>query len=381
MKTLLFTLFSVFLFTCPPAQGLGDPGPYAVGYRDLSFNDATLASPDVDVRVYYPATSAGANTALASGGTFPRLAFGHGFNLNYLDYELICGHLASYGYVVITPDVQNGFNVDHQEYARELGACLRYLETEGNDMGSDFYQRIDTMSGVLGHSMGGGASGLVPSVYPEIDAVSGLASAETSPSAIAALASYSGPYQVISGSEDNTAPETGNQADMYSAVTGPRQWVSLTGGGHCKFTDGSTICDLVSSPGSISRTTQIHRSNKYLVAFFNYHLKGDPSAQTYICGDSVLADEAAARVSNTTNISCSTVSLDEPMSNFSVYPNPFLQSIAIEGEGQFEVWDAFGRQIWEGEVHGKTVLSTADWSSGIYWLTDGTGRGSALVKE
>ncbi len=44
---------------------------------------------------------------------------------------------------------------------------------------------------------------------------------------------------------------------MYSAATGMKQWVSILGGAHCKFTDNSTICDLISAGGSVTRDFQI----------------------------------------------------------------------------------------------------------------------------
>ncbi len=380
MKFLLLPLFLLVFAISPAQNSLGDPGPFAVGYQDLTFTDNSLATPTVDIRVYYPATIAGANSPVAAG-VFPRIAFGHGFNLNYLDYEDICNHLASYGYIIATPDVQNGFSVDHQEYARELAACLDYLESEGNNFSSDFYLAVDTMCGVFGHSMGGGASGLVPSVYPTIDAVSGLAAAETNPSAIAALANYAGPFQSISGEDDNTAPESGHQIPMYNAATGPRQWVSLTGGAHCKFTDATTICDLVSSPGSISRPTQIHRSNKYLVAFFNYFLKADASAETYICGDSVQADITASRLLNSTELICNVVGVEMEKATVMAYPNPFQGRFWIEEPGSYRVVDGQGSVVWEGHVEEKTEVDGTQWSRGLYWLVEENGRGRAMLRE
>ncbi|MCS7086138.1 MAG: hypothetical protein NZ534_08705, partial [Bacteroidia bacterium] len=277
-------------------------GSFAVGFRNVSFSETGLANNPIQARVYYPATSAGQNAPVASG-QFPVLAFGHGFNLNYLDYTQIFQHLASWGYFVVTPNTQNGFNVNHLEFARELGACIRYVLNESANASSPFFNRALNLKGAFGHSMGGGAAFLVPSVYSEVDAIAGLAAAETNPSAIQALQSVQKPFLVISGTDDNTTPPNEHQIPMYNAVQGPKIHVSLNGGAHCKFTDGTTICDFVSFAGTISRTKQIYYSRKYLTAFFNYFLKNQVSMRSFLCGDSIAADQTAGHLTRTTNIS------------------------------------------------------------------------------
>jgi pimeloyl-ACP methyl ester carboxylesterase len=346
------------------------PGPFAIGEQDVTFTNNQLASPNVDVRIWYPATSAGTNTPVATG-QFAILALGHGFNLNYLDYTQICGHLASWGYIVLSPDVQNGFNVDHLEFARELAACLDYMLAEGANATSDFFQKTDTMTGVLGHSMGGGASGLVPSVYPSIDAVSGLAAAETNPSAIAALANYNGPFQTISGSADNTAPESSNQQLMYNASPGSKQWVSITGGAHCKFTDGNTVCDFVSSAGSVTRPFQIYLAKKYTTAFFNYFLKNDQDAFPFLCGDSVNADVTAGHLVNSTDLVCPTTAIDPELEfSFRVFPNPVAEWLNVESTGLVALYQIDGRRVDVPtlESGAKQLLDVSGLAEGLYFL-------------
>ena len=389
---LLFLIVFPVLVSLSMAQHPGDPGPFAAGYMDDDFTTTLTSDPTLSVRIYYPATTTGANQPVANG-VFPTVAFGHGFNLNYLDYENLCNHLASWGFVVISPDVQNGFNVDHEEYARELSACLEYGLELGLATGGDFFQKIDTMSGVYGHSMGGGASGLVHSVYPTIDAVSGLASAETNPSAIAALANYSGPYQVISGSSDNTAPENTNQVPMYNAATGEKQWISISGGAHCKFTDGTTICDIVSSPGSISRSEQQALTNTYTTAFFAYYLQNDLSMLPWICGDSVKADSAAGILNFQTNVNCMVTGLSDPGTRLGLYPNPVTGAIVtINGFSSWEqirleelsIYSQLGvRKKAEATLTAEGIqLEVGDYPPGIYWVRESsTGKWAKFLKQ
>lgn len=289
----------------------GTHGPFQVGFKNITFTDANL--PDgqqtINARVFYPAPTNGENQPVATnGGLYPIVAFGHGFNMNYLDYQITLKHLTTYGFIVITPDVQNGFSVDHKTFAMQLAACIKYLKMEGQKFDSPFYLRTAETSGCFGHSMGGGATYLVPAVFPEITAVSGLAPAETNPSAIAALASIACSFQVISGSEDNTAPESSNQIPMYNAAPTLKHWVSITGGAHCKFSDASTVCDFVSNPGSITRENQVAIACKYVTAFFRKTLKNE-SVQTFICGDSIQTDQTANILKFQTTIPCTVCEL------------------------------------------------------------------------
>jgi hypothetical protein len=338
-------LLSILLLLSISLHAQALPGSYPVGYRDMSFIDNTLADTTVMVKVFYPGTAAGVGVPV-SGGTFPVIAFGHGFNMAFDDYDLILAHVASYGFIVVTPNVQNGFSVSHAEFAREMSACIRWVWSESANVSSEFYNRADTACGVFGHSMGGGASGLVPNEFPTIDAISGFAAAETTPSAIAALASYAGPFQAISGSEDNVAPEGTNQQLMYNAATGTKNWVSITGGAHCKFSDGTTICDLVSGAGSITREEQIRLSKRYATAFFRYHLQHDTTAMVFLCGDSTIADIAANKILVENTFGCNLVSSLNPIkTTFEVYPNPATESVTVRSTEQPQILLPDGRTL------------------------------------
>ncbi len=369
MKRFLPLLFLLFLPNFVSAQAA--PGPFQVGYRDVTFTDISLATPTVSARMYYPANVSGLNQNPANG-VFPTIAFGHGFNLGHLDYGILCSHLASHGYIVISPSVQLGFNVDHQEYARELAACIVYVQSQDTEPLSDFFNMIAPESGVYGHSMGGGASFLVPNEFSEIDAICGLAAAETSPSAVSALGTYAGPFMVISGSEDNTAPPATNQELMYDASTGPKIHVSLTGGSHCKFTDANTICDLVSSAGSITRAQQQRLTNRYTTAFFDYFLKNNSNSLTFLCGDSLVADVNGAIVTYEREQIVCVASLDEGNStdNWVAFPNPSDGLLRIDGIENATITDNCGKIIRRlvGNSTGIEV-DLSELTAGMYWIS------------
>src|SRR5690606_37882581 len=70
---------------------------------------------------------------------------------------------------------------------------------------------------------------------------------------------------------------------------------------------------------------------------------------------------------------------------YKIYPNPFSDQITIESVGvdsntKLEVINIKGQVVYETTtlLNGKTVLNTADWSKGIYFirLTNGQGVGT-----
>lgn len=372
------------------AQSTGQPGPWPVSWRDTSFTNSNLQTPNLDLRVYYPATANG-NGEPAATGRFPAVVFGHGFNIGYLSYENLYRHLAGWGYYVLVPDVQNGFSVDHQEFAREMGACLDWIQQQGQTGTSPFSGKIAPETGAYGHSMGGGAAALLAASDPDLDAVSGLAAAETNPSAIQALSGLQIPLQVISGTADNVTPEASNQEPMFRGGKGQKQWLSLNGAGHCRYTDATTICDVVSAPGTLSRTRLQFLSNQYTTAFFNYALKGDSSALVWICGDSVQLDATQGVLTNTDSLfNCMPLSAEanqdqpntSPIRKPVLYPQPAGNSATLTSSKPFRIFDTLGREykIPANRIPKGTALDLTTLQPGTYWIQTKDGIAIKLIK-
>lgn len=373
MKQLLIFLLLSPLGMLAQVTSPQTPGPYKKAFTNVTYTDTVLADPTVSGRIYYPGVNDGFNEPLV-GGIYPIIVFGHGFQLLYDDYENLCFHLATWGYIVMSPNVQNGFAVSHGEFAREMASCLRYLQNEGSNPTSQFYGAIGFKQGAFGHSMGGGATGLLTGEFPGLDAAIGLAAAETNPSAIAALGSYTGAYMVISGKDDNVAGETSNQLPMYMAAQGPKVWVSLVGGAHCKFTDDvSMICDLVSNPGTISRARQQELSNRYTTAFFNFYLKNDTNYRPFLCGDSIRLDETNNVLTFQSTVpGCPPVvsaEAPEPQPVFAAYPNPNTGIFRLKGEGEIWLMDALGRRLNTFQLVPELDLEL-ELPTGVYWAKE-----------
>ncbi|MDB4985955.1 MAG: Alpha/beta hydrolase family protein [Myxococcaceae bacterium] len=104
-------------------------GPYPVGVRSAALLDASRADRRVELELWYPAAQACAGQdlspqtqdrysvfgahlvtqeavrdALPVGGQFPLLVFSHGMAGHRRQSTFLCTHLASHGYVVVSPD-------------------------------------------------------------------------------------------------------------------------------------------------------------------------------------------------------------------------------------------------------------------------------------
>ncbi len=257
------------------------PGPFAVGtsVRSVARDDGSSFTADL----YYPALADGSGTPPApSAGPAPIVTFGHGFLQPVSQYDSTLRHLASHGYLVIASRSAGGFFPNHLAFARDLSWCIDHLLAAGADPGSPFFGLVSPdRFASSGHSMGGGASVLCASLDARVRAVANLAAAETSTSAIAAAATLDIPLRFIVGDSDGITPTGAHAGPMFEAAPGARQLVTIVGGFHCGFTDGSFFgCD----SGGISRAEQLARTRALLVRFLDLHLKADRSGWTAVWG-------------------------------------------------------------------------------------------------
>ena len=59
---------------------------HSVGHYQITFQDPSRNNRDIQTEIYYPATSAGDNTPVASG-QFPVIVFGHAFVMAWDAYQ------------------------------------------------------------------------------------------------------------------------------------------------------------------------------------------------------------------------------------------------------------------------------------------------------
>jgi predicted dienelactone hydrolase len=283
MKSILFLV--LFLAELCHAQT-------TIGHTTLTFNDPTRSGGfgsgggpgrQIQTEVYYPATSAGTSTPFSTG-EFPVIVFGHGFAMNWDAYSNIWEHYVPLGYIMAFVRTESGLfpSPSHGNFGMDLTLVAQKmldLQTTNALFQNHIYPKV----GIMGHSMGGGASFLAANNNTNIHALIGLAPAETNPSAIATAPNVQVPSIVFSGSSDGVTPPAQHHIPMYEGITSTcKSFVNIIGGAHCYFANTNFNCDFgesTSSTGiSISRAEQQNTVYSILDPWLDYNLKDNCSA-------------------------------------------------------------------------------------------------------
>ncbi len=356
---------------------------FLVGQRSLTFVDASRANRSIPVEIFYPATTAGTNTPMAgsAGIRFPVIAFGHGFVMGVSAYQNIADGVVPAGFIIVMPSTESGLSPSHTEFAKDLAYLTTAMQTEGNNVNSFFYNRIDSTSCVMGHSMGGGASVLAMQYNSSISALANLAAAETNPSAIAAASQINVPALIIATSTDCVTPASSNQLPIYSDLQSScKFFVNILGGSHCQFANYNFNCalgELTCTPSPVLSRAQQHAIiNQLLVPWLKYVLKGDCMAgvdfESYANNSLDVATIQSCAV-------CAPTAVNDAIgaSLIQVYLNSqstlHLQSANGCGNARFSLFDLHGRLLLSREVGADPVDIDLknDYKAGLYlWRFD-----------
>lgn len=282
--------FFIFLivFTC----SLKFSAQYQVGHTTITFNDPARtggfgsgggAGRQIQTEIYYPASTAGDNVAVASG-QFPVITFGHGFAMSWDAYTNIWQHYVARGFILAFPRTEGGLipGPSHGDFGSDLLIVNDKMVALNSNNTSIFYGSILQKSAIMGHSMGGGAAILAASNtinYPHMQTVIGLAPAETTPSAIGAAPNVGIPTLIFSGSSDGVTPPADHHIPIYQGLNSIcKGFVSITGGAHCYFANSNFNCDFGESTSStnisISRAEQQTTTFAILDPWLDFKLKG-----------------------------------------------------------------------------------------------------------
>lgn len=313
--------------------------PYSIGHTTITFTDAARNNRQVATEIYYPAMSAGDNVpvAVSSSGKFPVISFGHGFLMSWEAYENIWNMLVPEGYIVALPKTEGSTSPSHSAFGADLVFVIQSLSSLSDNSNSFFYNCVDTMNCVMGHSMGGGAALLGATNSSLIKATATLTPAETNPSAIQAAGSVRVPSLVIAGENDCVTPVATNQLPMYDNLgSSCKIFVEIKGGSHCQMADNNFICDIGESTcqpePAISPAVQHAVIRRYLLPWLHYHLKGVCASGTEIenllPSDSQISFRKECAFCTATGDNRSTF-----FSNALLYPNPAEHTLLIQLPG------------------------------------------------
>lgn len=200
---MLSPLFGLLILAVP--QGPDTPGPHDVGIRDLSVQDQRFGQGSIASRIYYPATSAGMNTAAdPSGGPYPLVNMMHGWLGSADGLDSLSIHIASWGFVVISTDTHRGFFPDTADYARDSRSLLWWVEDEAQDFQSWLSGMVapGTEWASTGHSMGGGTLGELIGIEPRVRTIIGMQAAANGAGEMP-VENFDGQCYWIAGSVDN----------------------------------------------------------------------------------------------------------------------------------------------------------------------------------
>ncbi len=348
-----------------------------VGHTTVTFVDSTRNNRQITTEIYYPAITAGNNTPIASG-TFPLIAFGHGFVMTWSAYQNFWDLLVPEGYILAFPTTESGFTPDHADFGNDLKFLITKIQNSGAGAAVPVTS-VGTTSAVMGHSMGGGSAFLSAANNTTISTMISFAAANTNPSAITAAQLISVPCLLFSGSNDCVTPHPQHQDIMYDSTTAVyKTQVYINGGGHCYFANYNFNCafgEATCTPNpAITRTEQQAVVNDFLKPWLAYFLKGDCTKAQEFQDSLTVSSRITYRQS--LSIACPTgiTDINSAKKIISVFPNPTDGFLNIRHNKEnvecINIYDITNKQILEHYFaipKSDVSIATTSLKSGIYF--------------
>lgn len=239
--------------------------------------DQNFSQGSIGARLYFP-------TSLLSEGPFPLVNFMHGWLGSPSNYDVLCQHIASHGYVVASTSGTSGLFPDTVNYARDSRAILHAISDAAADPQSWFYGKVETNSdwSSIGHSMGGATLGHMVAIEPRVSLVIGLQAAGVPSTRTSAMAAYTGAAFWISGSEDTTVRPSVVRNNFTKFTSAARNFYMIGQGmGHSGPTDSGSNSD------TMTRTTQMDVHKRAVLVALNAEMKDHDADYEWLVGDGV----------------------------------------------------------------------------------------------
>jgi dienelactone hydrolase len=401
MKKKLFLIIATLLCFSVFSQ------TFQTGTITVTFNDATRTGGfgsgggpgrQIQTEIYYPATIAGSNVAVATG-SFPVVVIGHGFVMDWNSYDNIYSELSKRGYIVALPRTEGGFSPSHSDFGLDLalvGNKTMLLNTT-NTLAPIFVGKVIQKLALAGHSMGGGSSFLAAKNNPSLTCLFNFAAAQTNPTSSQAAKQVTVPTLIIGGQSDCVAPANTNQNKMWDSTASTKKFqITIKNLTHCDFGNGTNFnCSFGQNtsncPNTISNLTAQKLYMNFVNPFLDFNLKGICSEGPRFM-DSLNLSQVIFSKQQLGNLVCAPTDLKDgdDTKNMIVYPNPIEDILFVEGlneaDFQVQIYSLLGKPITVVSNYndGKLKINLAELPKGIYILklsTNNTNSTKRIVKD
>ena len=252
-------------------------------------------------------------------GPYPLVFFSHGAYGVRFQSAFQTVHMASHGYIVVSPDHQNNTTWDYLDTGYDgaevvMSALERVRDGEflvdklfemANDPETMFHDHVATQRvGFTGHSFGGFLSLVQGGLDERISVIVPISPAGTAAGLIAGvnLGTYRIPLLYIGGDADETLQFDIEMWQPYLRTAPPKAFLRFYRGGHYTFTDmcsvdvaalatdlgwGDAEDALTDGCGEENFEPAMARAltNHFATAMFNLHLRRSPASRAFLSAD------------------------------------------------------------------------------------------------
>jgi hypothetical protein len=277
--------------------------------------------------------------------------------------------------VICFPTTEMTLSPSHENFGIDLKFAATQMQNENNDNSSLFFNSLAPKTGLLGHSMGGGASFLAAENNSTISTLVTFAAAETNPSAISASLNITVPTLIFSGDDDCVTPPEENQTLMYNELASNcKTHISIIDGGHCYFADDNFNCSFGES--FCNPTLDITREEQQLITINFLELWLDYSLYDNINAFNDFDDllQSSTQTNFTQFCDLLTVQDISEQNSIKIYPNPVIDKlnlhIPIEHiDGILTIYNLVGQQVYQSLITNiNNQIDISNYPSGPFFI-------------
>jgi len=299
-----------FLAGCPtigipkPITPLDFPGPYETEMMIVDLQDAWEY--DLNFSVFYPA-------AEPPPGGFPVIVFSSGWNQARSSYDGMAQQLAQHGYVVLLRHFPSfgfwdiGWDL-FELHLEQVQLILDWCADQNADPQSVLWRMCDLERlGMTGHSMGGHVGIVRAMADPRVKAVVCLDSQveRSTFDTVGDVSALHAPILHLGAGMGGTCTYFAFSVEpavfLYDYSNPPKEEVIITGADHLDFLDyrldvppelDETLC----TEGTADNERVRELASRYMIAWFNYFIKGQLEFEAHFNGEYSDREEAAGIV-------------------------------------------------------------------------------------